>query len=173
MSCIPQPSLTCRAPRVRLANFTPAVLRFEDGGCTTGSLELISVTGGLLCLSKPLDRGSRVKLMFLSERGPVLAAAEILSPLSWTRQPFRFLALSCDDQRRLQTTTQGSLNPATSIQLLDSCRMDDSEQQWIEKYRAAITHRSPPQRRIIKVVLAAITLATLGLGGAVYLFTHL
>ncbi len=101
MTCLPQPRPTCRAARVRLADFTPAVLRLQDGGCTTGSLEVISLTGGLLGLSKPVDRDSRVKLMFLSQKGAVLGTAEMLAPVSRTRQPFRFVALSYADQRKL------------------------------------------------------------------------
>src|SRR5881275_938067 len=79
MTCLPQPSPIFRPPRVRMTDFTPAVLRFHDGGCATGSLEVISPTGGLLCLPKSANRGSRVKLMFLTQMGPVLGSAELLS----------------------------------------------------------------------------------------------
>src|SRR2546429_2130238 len=77
MTCLPQPSPIFRPPRVRMTDFTPAVLRFHDGGCATGSLEVISPTGGLLCLPKSANRGSRVKLMFLTQMGPVLGSAEL------------------------------------------------------------------------------------------------
>ena len=60
----------------------------------TGSLEVFSSTGGLLSLQKPLIRGTRIKVMFLTQSGPVLGAAEMLSPVSWTQQPFRFVALA-------------------------------------------------------------------------------
>jgi len=168
MTCLPQPRPTCRAARVRLTDFTPAVLRLQDGGCTTGSLEVISLTGGLLGLSKPVDRGSRVKLMFLSQKGPVLGTAEMLGPVSRTRQPFRFVALAYGDQRRLQTTIQGSSNPEIFNQQVESCPIVDSEEQWIEKYRAVMSHRKEP-RRLLKIVLGAAMLATLSLGYAVYL----
>ncbi len=175
MTCLPQPRPTYRAPRVRLTDFTPAVLRLQDGGCTTGSVEVISLTGGLLCLSKPVNRGSRIKLMFLTERGPVLGGAEMLSPVSWTRQPFRFVALAYGDQRRLQTTIQESLKPVTSgpyTQQIETNRMSEREQEWIDKYRAALD-KNPlrSERRLFRTVLAAITLATLCLGSAVYLIS--
>src|SRR6266481_2860928 len=114
MTC-PPPSLACRAPRVRATEYTPAVLRFQSGDCVTGSLEVISSTGGLLCLSKPLIRGTRIKVMFLTQKGPVLGSAEMLSPVSWTQQPFRFVALAHSDQRRLQALTGSSFKVEVSV----------------------------------------------------------
>jgi len=170
MTCLPQPRAAYRAPRLRVTDFTPAILRLQDGGCWTGGLEVISLTGGLLCLSKPVDRGSRVKLMFLSQNGPVLGTAEMLSPVSWTRQPFRFLALSYGDQRRLQAATQWSSQPGPPTQVAESVRTVNREERWIEKYRAVISHRKQP-RRLLKIVLGAGMLATLSLGYAVYLLS--
>ncbi len=39
----------------------------------------------------------------------VLGSAEMLSPLSWSLQPFRFVALADDDQDRLKTVIQRSV----------------------------------------------------------------
>jgi hypothetical protein len=133
----------------------------------TGGLEVISLTGGLLCLSKPVDPGSRVKVMFLSQNGPVLGAAEMLSPVSWSRQPFRFVALSYGDQRRLQTATQSS-QPGPPIEAVHSSRTLNREEQWIEKYRAMMSHPKQPSR-FLKIALGAGMLATLSLGYLVYL----
>src|SRR2546422_6896934 len=105
MISLPQPSPFFRPPRVRMTDFPPAVLRFHDGGCATGSLEVISPTGGLLCLPESGNRGSRVKLMFLNQMGTVLGSAELLSPVFWTRQPFRFLGLAYGDGGRLRAIT--------------------------------------------------------------------
>jgi hypothetical protein len=69
-------------------------------------LQTVSVTGGLLSLSKLLSQGSEVKLMFLTEAGPVLGAAEMLGPVPNGSQPFRFTTLYDDDRRRLQTAIQ-------------------------------------------------------------------
>jgi len=75
-----------------------------------GKLQMISVTGGLLCLSKPLHQGSQVKLMFLTETGSVLGAAEMLPAIAWHLQPFKFVRLYNDDQQRLQAAIQSSLD---------------------------------------------------------------
>jgi len=87
MTSLPQFHASQRTARVPLADITPAVLRFDDGSCSLGRLQTISLTGGLLCLPRPLDQGSRVKLVFLTHTGPVLGAAEMLRPLSWSLQP--------------------------------------------------------------------------------------
>jgi len=74
-----------------------------------GKLQIISLTGGLLSLSKPLEQGSRVKLMFLTRSGSVLGAAEMLGPINWTLQPFKFVRLFDDDKHRLHAAIQSSL----------------------------------------------------------------
>ena len=124
MTYFPPSQAPRRAPRTRFTETTPAVLRCQDGRRVQGKLQVISVTGGLLCLSKPLDDGCLVKLMFLTTGGSVLSAAEMLSPVSWSLQPFKFVALHCDDQRRLQVAIQSSL---------DQSRVDVGQ---MERYRA-------------------------------------
>jgi hypothetical protein len=63
----------------------------------------------MLSLPRPLVRGSRVKLMFLTPAGAVLGTAEMLHPDSWTRQPFRFLSLDEGDQCKLKAAIELSL----------------------------------------------------------------
>jgi|SRR5579864_469174 len=109
MPYFPQPQAIPRPPRVRFAEATPAVLRSKDGHCVPGKLEVVSVTGGLLCLTRPLDRGSNVKLLFLTRRGAVFSAAEMLTPVSWSLQPFRFTNLYQDDEKRLRAAIKSSL----------------------------------------------------------------
>ena len=144
-----------RSPRVQPAEMTPAVLRLPDGSGSRGTLNIISLTGGLLSVSSTLDRGSRVKLMFLTQTGPVSGAAEMLCPISTTQQPFRFVALEECAQRRLRAVVQSSL--------------DRGQEAWIEKYRAALVHREVPRRGVFRVVLGALTLLAAGLGCAFYL----
>ena len=67
---------------------------------------MVSDTGGLLCLSRPLDQGFSVKLMFRAETGVVLGTAEMLIPISRTLQPFRFVAIEEDDRYRLNEAIQ-------------------------------------------------------------------
>lgn len=122
LSPIPVPR---RAPRVRFSEVTPTVLRFPDGRRVPGTLQVISLTGGLLLLSPPLDQGSFVKLIFVTGAGPVMGSAEMLNPVSDSLQPFRFVDLHRDDESRLHTAIQSSLPP-----------MPSSSQFAIEKYRA-------------------------------------
>jgi len=48
--------------------------------------------------------------MFLTGRGSVLGTAEMLSPISWGLQPFKFIRLYDDDEQRLQAAIQSSLD---------------------------------------------------------------
>ena len=85
----------------------------------------------MLCLPKPVDRESRVKLMFVTPTGPVLGTAEMLKPVSLSQQPFRFVGLEQDDQRRLQESIQSSFGQVSK------------DQEWIDKYRAALDQQPP------------------------------
>jgi hypothetical protein len=120
------------------------------------------VNGGLLSLPSPIDRGSQVKVMFLTHSGPVLGSAEMLSPLTSTQQPFRFVALPVDDRRRLGAAIQSSLN-------LKIANQDAVEQKWMEKLRAASNPESRPRRWLFKLAAGAVALGLLGLGCAFYL----
>lgn len=157
MNTLPQTTPSVRPTRVRFAESTPAVLRFQDGRRTTGQLQLVSITGGLLSVPRPVDKGSHVKLMFLTDSGPVLGAAEMLSPVSWGQQPFRFLALGEGDRRIL----------GSAIQSLT--RQHSSEEEWIAKYRTALAISDPPPRPAFRVILGALTFGLLCLGSMFYL----
>ena len=61
-------------------------------------------------MSKPIYQGARVKLMFLTRKGSVLGAAEMLSPIHWGLQPFKFTRLHDDDEERLQAAIQSSMD---------------------------------------------------------------
>src|SRR5260370_18793483 len=153
MTYLPHSHTNWRSPRARLADITPAVLRWPDGCRHRGKLETISLTGGLLSMPNLLDRGSRIKLMFLTHTGPVLGAAEMLSPVSTTRQPFRLVALEEGDQVRLRAVVQSFLDPG--------------EQAWLEKYRAALVQRNPARRGVFRALLAVVPTFTL-LVSAIY-----
>jgi hypothetical protein len=43
--------------------------------------------------AQPLQTDTQVKLMFVTPTGPVLGTAEMLNPVSWNQQPFRFVGL--------------------------------------------------------------------------------
>lgn len=153
------PHAAWRSPRFRLADTTPAVLQFQDGRRTSAELQVISRTGGLLFLRRPLDQGSVVKLMFRTYRGPVLGTAEMLIPVTRAQQPFRFVALPESDQCTLQAAFQSGLYRNTD------------EEEWIEEFRAALVNWNPYSwRRRSRAILAAVTLAALCLGTAIYFF---
>jgi hypothetical protein len=117
MPYLPQPQAAARThqrggPRVRFSEATPTVLRLSDGGRVPGTLQLISVTGGLLGLSRPVKPDSVVRLMFVAPTGSVLGVAKMMSPVAWGLQPFRFVTLHDDDQARLKAAIQSSLEKA-------------------------------------------------------------
>jgi hypothetical protein len=95
--------------------------------------------------------------MFLTDSGPVLGAAEMLSPLSWGQQPFRFLALGESDRRIL----------GSAIQSLT--RQYSSEEEWIAKYRTALATPDPAPTPAFRVILGALTFGLLCLGSMFYL----
>lgn len=98
-----------RPERVRFAENIPAVLRLADGRRASGRLKVVSITGGLLSMPQPVRQGLVGKLMFLTSAGSVLGAAEMLTPLSWDLQPFKFVALPEDDHTRLTSAIKLSL----------------------------------------------------------------
>ena len=101
-----------RPPRMNFVRSTPAVLRCPSGLQVRGELQVISITGGLLSLSSPLNQGTPVKFMFLAETGQVSASAEMLTPISRSLQPFRFVRIGEDDRHRLGAAIQSSVDKA-------------------------------------------------------------
>jgi hypothetical protein len=103
-----------RAVRLQFPRMAPDAIRFEDGRHAPGKLRTISLTGGLLRLSKPLVPGTLLEVIFISSRGPVLGLAELLTPASATLkclQPFKFLMLDHDDYQRLSSLVRSSGSP--------------------------------------------------------------
>ncbi len=155
MSSSPQSRPPWRCPRAHLDGNNPIVLRFPNGQRIAANLQVISVTGGLLSLSKSVDQGSRVRLMFLTEAGSVLGGAEMLPSVSDRLQPFRFISLPADDQRRVGA-------------LIGECSQNKSELAWIEKLRAASAQHNEPTFWRFKLA-GVIGLLTIGFAVAAYL----
>jgi hypothetical protein len=89
----------------------PAVIRFEDGRHGLGKLRTISLTGGLLRLSKPVVPGTLIEVIFMSNGNPVLGFAELLTPALDTfkcLQPFKFIMID-DDYQRLGSLIRSSV----------------------------------------------------------------
>ena len=134
----------------------------KDSSVTQCELHTVSRTGGVLSLPKTVEQDSVATLMFPTHKGLVFATAEMLPPLSWNNQPFRFMELKEDDKRRLLAAFQS--RHYRNIQ----------EEEWIEEFRAAIVNWNPPKRRhFFKPVLATATLATLCCGVLYILSAHL
>jgi len=95
-----------RPQRLRLAESIPIVFRRQDGHRIPGKLQCVSMTGGLAAPAALLPPGSLVKLIFVTPKGPVTGTAEMLHPVSWTEQPFRFAAIAETDQHRLRAVIQ-------------------------------------------------------------------
>ena len=152
MSTLPQVQLKPRSPRLHLDGGTPAVVRFPDGERISGSLEIVSLSGGLLALDSPLAQGSQVKLMFVTGAGSVLAGAEMLAPVDRSHQPFRFVSLARQDRNRLE-----SIIPVSVYQ-------DIVEPDWMKKLRAASEERYVPRKqRRLNWTVGAVGLITLAL----------
>jgi hypothetical protein len=121
-------------------------------------LEVFSATGGLLCLPKPLIRGTRIRVMFVTPKGPVLGAAEMLTPVSWNQQPFRFVSTADQDQHKPRVT--GAHSPKLDSPVQQSgIQVPDPDPQWIDKYRAAVS-RNPPRRPLLARLLKTLRLGS-------------
>ena len=156
MASLPQPYRATRSPRLRLQDATPAVILFGDGPRKQAELKTISMTGGLLGLSVPLNRGAQVKLMFVTHSGAILGSAEMLKPITWGLQPFRFLSLDESSMKKLKTTIQPNA-PA-----------EQDSDAWIKKYRAAVENGRRPQKRFLRTLVAALMVAAAGACAAIY-----
>jgi len=110
MPYAPQTEFRERAQRVGFEEKTPVVVRFPGGVRCSAQLQVISVTGGLLCLQRPVQPGVVGKLMFLSSNGCIAGDAQMLTPVAWDRQPFKFTTLPEQDHYRLQTIIKRQLS---------------------------------------------------------------
>jgi hypothetical protein len=110
MPYAPQTEFRERAQRVGFEEKTPVVVRFPGGIRCSAQLQVISVTGGLLCLQRPVQPGAIGKLMFLSNTGCIAGEAQMLTPVAWDRQPFKFTTLLEQDHYRLQTIIKRQLS---------------------------------------------------------------
>jgi len=125
----------------------PAVLRFSNGQSGHAEIRVLSLTGGLLTLPRCIHHGARVKLMFLLETGAVLSPIELLRPVNWTQQPFRFLDLELGDERRLQTMIQSAIQqPATAAPRLTTAgpvNFHPPKTDSLSTAKAVVTTSSP------------------------------
>ena|ERR1700746_487875 len=105
MTHFPQSSPTKSAPRVKLHEFVVVTIRVQGTHSVRAMLQEVSATGGILILTKALERGEFVEVAFKTSQGSVYGMAEILeAKLESSKgclQPFRFVALDDEDHRKL------------------------------------------------------------------------
>jgi len=106
MTHYPRPHATHRATRIQLGSEGMALLKSEGGERMKARIQTVSVTGGLLYLTKALEEGDFVELAFHTLNGPVHGMAEMLRPKSRLAegilQPFKFIALDDNDHKTLR-----------------------------------------------------------------------
>lgn len=80
----------------------------------------------------------------------------MLRPVNNELQPFRFVSIAADDQRRLGTL------------IWERSSQNKFEQDWIEKLRAASAQHDEPRPRPFTLA-GTVGLLTIGLAAAAYL----
>jgi hypothetical protein len=114
MTYFPQTNPSKRARRVRLPGSVVVAVRSEGRRPVQAKLHEVSVTGGLLVLSKALEQGDFVEVAFQTSQGGVRAMAELLSARRESKsgclQAFRFVALEDEDHTRLRMTLESLRN---------------------------------------------------------------
>src|SRR5215471_9282506 len=105
---LPQSEPGRRSPRLRLAEDTPIAIRCLDGKRVSGNLRCVSMTGGLVTPTSLIPPGSLVSVIFVTPKGPVVGTAQMLHPVSWKEQPFRFTAVLDSYKHRLQAMIQST-----------------------------------------------------------------
>jgi hypothetical protein len=121
-------------------------------------LEAISLSGGLLKMPEMQRQDSCMKLLFVTNMGPVLGEVQMLSAVSNSHQPFRFVSMESPHQQRLRML----IGPVWQA----------AEDAWIEKYRAAVAHQKP-KRRYAAIARRSVA-ALIFLGSVLYVLnSHL
>lgn len=114
MTYFPQPHPGNRERRLKLSDSIVVAIRSEGTQPVRAKLHELSVTGGLLGVSKAFEHGDFVEVAFQTSMGTVHGKAELLAArresTSGCLQPFRFVALEDDDHTRLCMTLDSLLD---------------------------------------------------------------
>jgi len=108
-----------RAPRVKLAGSILVLLQLEDRSQVRARLNQLSVNGGVLQLSEPLQEEQPVEVMFHIGSTTVRAQAATISPMWATQgclQPFRFTAVQPETRQQLATDLESIYGAETSCE---------------------------------------------------------
>lgn len=114
MTYFPQPHPAKRERRLKLTCSIVVAIRSEGTQTVRAKLHELSVTGGLLVVSKAFEHGDFVEVAFQTSMGTVHGMAELLTArcesASGCLQPFRFVALDDDDHTRLRMALDSLLD---------------------------------------------------------------
>jgi len=114
MTYFSQPHPAKRERRLKLSGSIVIAIRSEGTPTVRAKLHEISVTGGLLVVSKAFAHGEFVEVAFQTSMGTVHGMAELLAArcesASGCLQPFRFVALDDDDHTRLRMVLDSLLD---------------------------------------------------------------
>ena len=112
-----------RAPRVKLAGSILVLLQLDDQRQVRARLNQLSVNGGVLQLSEPLEEQRAVEVMFHIGSTTVRAQAATISPMWATQgclQPFRFTAFHPEVRQQLATDLQSMYGAVDDSRSYDS-----------------------------------------------------
>lgn len=101
-----------RSFRVKLQGAVLVLIGLPNRRQMRAALHMLSISGGLIHLEKPLDEKVEVLLIFHVERATIRAKAEMLFPMWATQgwlQPFRFTGLSETSRETLESNLKSFL----------------------------------------------------------------
>lgn len=120
MPYFPQPHPANRQPRLKVGGSVIVAIRSEGAQVVRAKLHELSLTGGLLVVSKAFTEGDFVEVAFSTNKGTVHGMAEFLRPknqsTSGCLQPFKFVALEDEDHTKLRMALE-SLSDQTVASL--------------------------------------------------------
>ena len=106
------PKADRRSFRVKLQGSVLVLICLPNRRQMRAALHLLSVSGGMIHLDKPMDEKLEVQLIFHVERATIRAKAEMLFPMWATQgwlQPFRFTGLSEASRESLELNLKSFL----------------------------------------------------------------
>jgi hypothetical protein len=101
--------------RVKLRGSVLALVRLPNRRSVRGAFHQLSTSGGIIHMEKPLDEKLEVELIFHIRQATIRGNAQMLFPMWATQgwmQPFRFVDLSDDSRKILDTNLKSFLGEA-------------------------------------------------------------
>jgi hypothetical protein len=102
--------------RVPLRGSVLILVRLPNGRTVRAGLHMLSISGGLIYLQKPLDEKIEVDLLFHVDHATISAKGQMLFPMWATQgwlQPFKFIDLPEASRKGLEMNLKSFLKKAT------------------------------------------------------------